>query len=83
MAYLPERLDLSNYVAVFERQPFGQNILNSIIVSGCVVALSLGLGITASYAFRRIAFRGRSLLLMTILASRCFRRSPCSPACSS
>ena len=43
VAYLPERFDLSNYVAVFERQPFGQNILNSIIVSGCVVALSLHL----------------------------------------
>ena len=72
VAYLPERFDLSNYIAVFERQPFGQNILNSIIVSGCVVALSLALGITASYAFGRIAFRGRSLLLMTILAVSMF-----------
>ncbi|HZH10465.1 MAG TPA: carbohydrate ABC transporter permease [Microvirga sp.] len=72
VAYLPERLDFSNYVAVFERQPFGQNILNSVIVSGCVVALSLGLGITAAYAFGRIRFKGRSLLLMTILAVSMF-----------
>jgi trehalose/maltose transport system permease protein len=72
VAYLPERLDLSNYAAVFERQPFGQNILNSIIVAGSVVAVSLGLGITAAYAFGRIAFRGRSLLLMTILAVSMF-----------
>ncbi|MGF9763729.1 carbohydrate ABC transporter permease [Microvirga sp. 0TCS3.31] len=72
VAYLPERLDFSNYAAVFDRQPFGQNILNSIIVAGAVVAVSLGLGITAAYAFGRIAFRGRALLLMTILAVSMF-----------
>ncbi|WP_134495697.1 carbohydrate ABC transporter permease [Microvirga pakistanensis] len=72
VAYLPERLDLSNYVAVFERQPFGTNILNSIVVAASVVALSLALGITAAYAFGRIRFRGRSLLLMTILAVSMF-----------
>jgi trehalose/maltose transport system permease protein len=72
VAYWPERFDLSNYFAVFERQPFGRNILNSVVVSGAVVALSLGLGITAAYAFGRIAFRGRSLLLMTILAVSMF-----------
>jgi trehalose/maltose transport system permease protein len=72
VAYLPERLDFSNYAAVFERQPFGQNILNSVVVAGSVVAVSLGLGITAAYAFGRIAFRGRSLLLMTILAVSMF-----------
>jgi len=72
VAYLPERLDFSNYVAVFERQPFGTNIFNSIVVAASVVALSLALGITAAYAFGRIRFRGRSLLLMTILAVSMF-----------
>ena len=83
VAYWPDRLDLSNYAAVFERQPFGRNILNSVIVAGSVVAVSLGLGITAAYAFGRIAFRGRSLLLMTIQPSPCFRRWRCCRACSS
>jgi trehalose/maltose transport system permease protein len=72
VAYLPERLSLSNYAAVFDRQPFGRNILNSIIVAGSVVAVSLALGITAAYAFGRIAFRGRALLLMTILTVSMF-----------
>jgi trehalose/maltose transport system permease protein len=72
VAYRPERFDLSNYVAVFQRQPFGQNILNSIIVAGTVVALSLAMGITAAYAFGRISFRGRSLLLLTILGVSMF-----------
>jgi len=72
VAYVPETLDPSNYFAVFERQPFGLNILNSMIVAGAVVGLSLALGITAAYAFGRIPFRGRSLLLMTILGVSMF-----------
>ncbi|MET0526741.1 MAG: carbohydrate ABC transporter permease [Microvirga sp.] len=72
IAYWPERFDISNYIAVFERQPFGTNIFNSIVVAGSVVAISLGLGITAAYAFGRIRFRGRSLLLMTILGVSMF-----------
>jgi len=72
IVYWPERFDLSNYIAVFDRQPFGQNILNSIVVAGSVVGVSLGLGMTAAYAFGRIAFRGRALLLMTILAVSMF-----------
>ena len=72
VAYLPDRLDFSNYVAVFERQPFGRNILNSIAVACAVVALSLVLGVAAAYAFGRVAFRGRTLLLFTILAVSMF-----------
>ncbi|HEX2135014.1 MAG TPA: carbohydrate ABC transporter permease [Microvirga sp.] len=72
VAYLPDRLDLSNYAAVFERQPFGRNILNSVAVASAVVALSLLLGLTAAYAFGRVAFRGRTLLLFTILAVSMF-----------
>jgi trehalose/maltose transport system permease protein len=72
VAYWPESFDMANYVAVFQRQPFGQNILNSIAVAGVVVALSLALGIAAAFAFGRIAFRGRSALLMTILGVSMF-----------
>jgi trehalose/maltose transport system permease protein len=72
VAYIPDGLDLSNYAAVFERQPFGRNILNSIVVAFAVVALSLLVGISAAYAFGRVAFRGRSLLLVTILTVSMF-----------
>jgi trehalose/maltose transport system permease protein len=72
ISYLPDRLDFSNYVAVFARQPFGRNILNSVVVASAVVALSLFLGVTAAYAFGRIAFHGRRLLLLTILGVSMF-----------
>jgi trehalose/maltose transport system permease protein len=72
VAYLPTKIDFSNYVAVFERQPFERNILNSVIVAGVVVVLSLFLGLTAAYAFGRVSFRGRKLLLLTILSVSMF-----------
>jgi trehalose/maltose transport system permease protein len=72
VAYLPDTLDLSNYVALFERQSFGRNILNSVLVAGSVVALALLAGVTAAYAFGRIAFRGRKLLLVTVLCVSMF-----------
>jgi trehalose/maltose transport system permease protein len=72
IAYWPARPTLSNYAAVFTQQPFGRNILNSIIVAAAVVALSLALGTMAAFAFGRIAFRGRSALLAAILAASMF-----------
>jgi len=70
--YFPFRWDFGNYAAVFRGQPFGSNILNSLIVSVAVVALSLFLGVTAAFALARIQFRGRSTLLITILGVSMF-----------
>src|SRR5262245_58555825 len=68
----PKEPAWSNYAQVFEGQPFGQNILNSVIVATSVVALSLFLGLTASFALARIEFRGRKLLLLSVLAVSMF-----------
>lgn len=62
----------SNYAAVFQGQPFGQNILNSVIVASAVVVLSLFLGLTASFALARIEFRGRKVLLLSVLGVSMF-----------
>jgi trehalose/maltose transport system permease protein len=70
--FWPAELHPSNYVNVFREQPFGRNILNSVLVSTAVVAASLVIGVSASYALGRIAFRGRSTLLFTILAVSMF-----------
>ncbi len=70
--YFPKTFNLSNYVAAFTEQPFHLNIFNSVLVAVAVVALSLFLGVTASYALGRIQFRGRTLLLLTILAVSMF-----------
>ena len=70
--YFPFSWDWQNYVAVFQQQPFGRNILNSVVVAVAVVLVSLLLGTLAAYALSRVAFRGRGLLLMTILAVSMF-----------
>jgi trehalose/maltose transport system permease protein len=57
---------------VFREQPFATNILNSLLVSVSVVALSLLLGITAAYALGRVQFRGRGTLLLVILGVSMF-----------
>ena len=70
--YFPFSWNWSNYLAVFEGQPFGQNILNSVLVALSVVVLSLFFSVTAAFAFGRVRFTGRRLLLMTILGVSMF-----------
>ena len=72
VAYLPTSFDLTNYISVFAEQPFGRNILNSVAVATAVVAISLFLAVTASYALARVTFQGRGLLLLTILSVSMF-----------
>jgi trehalose/maltose transport system permease protein len=61
-----------NYVAVFREQPFGRNILNSVIVAVSTVLLSLALAVAAAYALGRIQFRGRTTLLILVLGVSMF-----------
>ena len=70
--YLPEAFDLSNYAFVLGQGVFGRNVFNSIFVATLTVAISLGLGLTAAFALARIPFRGRGLMLMTILSVSMF-----------
>ncbi|GAH00376.1 unnamed protein product, partial [marine sediment metagenome] len=70
--YWPVAAKTSNYARIFVEQPFGRNIFNSFVVALSVVALGLLLGITAAYALARVHFRGRKLLLLTILAVSMF-----------
>ena len=57
---------------MFSQGEFPRNILNSVFVATLTVALALLLGVTASYALARVRFRGRTLLLLTILAVSMF-----------
>jgi trehalose/maltose transport system permease protein len=69
---LPKVPTLANYVAVFQDQPFARNLLNSVLVAGGVVALSLSLSLMAAWSLGRVQFRGRSVLLMLILSASMF-----------
>jgi len=71
-ALWPEHFDLRNYVQIFQQQNFGRSILNSLAVALGVVGASLLLGLGAAWALGRVPFRGRGLLLMTILGVSMF-----------
>ncbi|RVD49168.1 carbohydrate ABC transporter permease, partial [Mesorhizobium sp. M8A.F.Ca.ET.023.02.2.1] len=68
----PKAPSLDNYRNVLAEGAFMRNLLNSLVVSGAVVALSLFLGVTAAYALARVRFRGRSALLFAILSVSMF-----------
>jgi len=70
--YFPLAWNFDNYVSVFRDNPFATNIWNSILVAFATVALSLFVGLTAAYALARIRFRGRSMVLLTILGVSMF-----------
>ncbi len=70
--YFPVRWNFDNYVGVFRDNPFATNLWNSVVVAVITVAVSLFLGVTAAYALARIRFRGRGLLLVTILGVSMF-----------
>ena len=67
-ALWPGAPTLANYRSVFADQPFAVNLLNSVLVAGSVVTLSLGLSLMAAWALGRVSFRGRGTLLAVILA---------------
>ncbi|ODT06406.1 MAG: sugar ABC transporter permease [Kaistia sp. SCN 65-12] len=70
--YWPKSFALDNYIAVLTTGSFVRNLGNSLLVSTVVVAISLVLAVTASFALARVRFRGRSLLLFTILSVSMF-----------
>jgi trehalose/maltose transport system permease protein len=70
--YWPTTFSLENYVSVINAGSFTRNLLNSVIVSTLVVLLALLIAITASFALARVRFRGRSMLLLTILSVSMF-----------
>ncbi len=70
--YWPTSFSLANYTQVLTTGSFVRNLGNSLLIASVVVAISLLLAVTASFALSRVRFRGRSLLLFTILAVSMF-----------
>jgi trehalose/maltose transport system permease protein len=63
----PTTWDFSNYQRLLGDFSFWRSMINSFIVATLVVGVSLLLAVTAAFALGRIKFRGRGLLLITIL----------------
>jgi multiple sugar transport system permease protein len=70
--FLPTSLTAENYVTLWERSGYPQLLLNSAIVTGITVLMSLTIGTVAAYSISRYRFRGRSGLMIFYLVIRMF-----------
>ncbi|RAX21952.1 MULTISPECIES: carbohydrate ABC transporter permease [Actinomyces] len=69
----PRHVSFENYQAVFSaKNNFGQGLINSLIVSVVVTVVALAIATFASYALARLDFRGKSVLLLVVLATSMF-----------
>ncbi|MDR7417905.1 MAG: carbohydrate ABC transporter permease [Armatimonadota bacterium] len=67
VTYWPHHPTVVNYVQVFTQNPFGRFLLNSAIVTIASTVLCLFIASLAAYAFARLRFRGREILLVGLL----------------
>ncbi|GAA0933159.1 carbohydrate ABC transporter permease [Pseudonocardia zijingensis] len=65
---LPREWQWSNFAEVFELLPFGQQLLNSLIVAAAVTLGQLAFCSLGAYAFARLEFRGRELIFALFLS---------------
>lgn len=70
--YWPSALDIANYAELFGRVRLVPAIVNSLLVASVTVAAALAMSVLASFSFARVSFRGRRLLLLSILATTMF-----------
>jgi multiple sugar transport system permease protein len=63
----PRDFSLEHFGEVWDRIPFAQLYLNTIIFAGTVTVFSLLFDSMAAYALARLEFRGRGLILILIL----------------
>jgi arabinogalactan oligomer/maltooligosaccharide transport system permease protein len=68
----PAEVSFSNFVSVWNDQPFGTWIFNSAIIAAATTVLGVFLACTAAYAFSRFVFPGRQAGLMSFLVSQMF-----------
>ncbi|MGB3376950.1 MAG: carbohydrate ABC transporter permease [Microbacterium sp.] len=68
-AVIPGPNFLSNALKVFDTVPFMLALLNSVIISGAITISVVFFSTLAGYAFAKLRFRGRTGLLLTVIAT--------------
>jgi trehalose/maltose transport system permease protein len=70
--YFPTQPTLESYRTVFSNELFRRALVNSAFVAGTTVLLALLIGSFGAYALGRLNFRGKSLVMYTILSMTMF-----------
>lgn len=67
MGYLPNGFNIEVFVQVFQQVPIHWFIFNSLVISVIATVIVLTVGSLAGYAFGRLDFPGRNVLLVLLL----------------
>lgn len=66
---IPETLQFSNYVDIWQRAPFARFILNSFIIAGGITALHLIFDPLIGYVFAKMNFPGKGIMFAGLLST--------------
>lgn len=69
---VPAQLVFDHYRAVFTERALGKAVWNSLVVAGATTLLCVPIGALCAYALARLTFRGRTLVLASVLAISMF-----------
>jgi len=72
LALIPPGATVAAYVKLFAEQPFLQWLGNSMIISGAVMIVGVGLAATAGYAFSRYKFVGKESMMFGLITTQMF-----------
>jgi len=67
--FLPAHATLENYRELFARAEMGRYVINSLLLTIAVTAVSLVLNVAAGYAFAKLTFAGRDRIFRLMLAA--------------
>jgi multiple sugar transport system permease protein len=67
--WFPNPVATEHYEVVVQGSQIGRYFWNTVVVTGCSIALSLIVAAHAAYGAVRFSFRGRSILLFVLLAT--------------
>ncbi|HEY9347227.1 MAG TPA: carbohydrate ABC transporter permease [Inquilinus sp.] len=66
---VPETLQFTNYVDIWQKAPFARFVLNSVIVAGGITLLHLIFDPLAGYVFAKLEFPGKRVLFVAVLST--------------
>lgn len=68
--YIPSRPTLENYVSLFSKSDFGQNMLSSLVVATVAGLAATAIATLSAYVLSRFQFRARGLVVMAFLVTQ-------------
>ncbi|MDN5821450.1 MAG: carbohydrate ABC transporter permease [Brachybacterium sp.] len=68
--YIPLRPTLENYISLFAKSDFGQNMLSSLVVATVAGLVATAIATLSAYVLSRFQFRARGLVVMAFLVTQ-------------